>query len=275
MYDTDAAINARLAEHLKETIKTNPNIHDWFIIATNGSLNYDLATVDSDLDSKLLTIPSLHQLIWGNDINYLHVMSDNEEHVEVKDVRIYFRTMMKQNINFIETLYAKVVFVNPKYKDLWDTFVDMRDLISFADPIASLNCMMGMARQKRKDMVTWTPSRAASIEKFGYDTKSFHHLIRLCGFAGCFIRGESYFDCLTNPKRPQFRDFLICLKQNGDGLDRESAEEVADYWIESADYKVQNFISTVKPLPFHEYRDMIQDIMNDIIEEIITRSLEQ
>ena len=196
MYNTDAAIRTRLSEHFKETIKANPNIHDWFVIATNGSLNYDLATANSDLDSKLLTIPSLHQLIWGNDINYLHVMSDNEEHVEVKDIRIYFRTMMNQNINFIETLYAKVVLVNPKYKDLWDTLVSMRDLISFADPIASVNCMIGMARQKRKDMVTWTPGRADNIEKFGYDTKSLHHLIRLCVFAIRFITGEDYETCL-------------------------------------------------------------------------------
>lgn len=275
MYYTDAAIRSRLTDHFKETVESNSNIHDWFIIATNGSLNYDLATVNSDLDSKLLTIPSLHQLIWGNDINYLHVMSDNEEHVEVKDIRIYFRTMMKQNINFVETLYAKVVLVNPKYKDLWDTLVDMRDLISFADPIASVNCMMGMARQKRKDMVTSTPGRAASIYKFGYDTKSLHHLIRLCVFAMRFIAGEDYETCLKNPDRKDIRDFLLELKRGEGALNRPRAEIMADKWIDATSSIVDNFISKVKPLPFHEYRDMIQDIMNDIVEEIITRSLEQ
>ena len=85
--DKQYRINRRLREHLSEALSSNPKIKDWFIIAANGSVNYDLDYEDSDIDSKLLVIPDIHQLIWNDTHNYLHVMSDNEEHCEVKDVR--------------------------------------------------------------------------------------------------------------------------------------------------------------------------------------------
>ena len=88
-------VRKRLKEHLDEALQ-NPKIHDWFMIAVNGSYNYDMDTPQSDIDSKLLVIPSLEQLVSGKSLNYLHCMSDNGEHVEVKDIRHYFTTMLKQ-----------------------------------------------------------------------------------------------------------------------------------------------------------------------------------
>ena len=171
-----AKVAERLLAHKKETMEDNPAITDWFLIAVNGSHNYDLDTPTSDVDTKFLAIPSLDQLLYKSPTNYLHVMRDNGEHTEVKDIRSYVHTMLKQNINFVETLYAQVVYVNPKYKQYWDMMVDMRDAISSCNPIAAVKCMQGMAHQKRKDMVTETPGRAESIQLFGYDKKSFHHI---------------------------------------------------------------------------------------------------
>ena len=54
-------VRKRLKEHLDEALQ-NPKIHDWFMIAVNGSYNYDMDTPQSDIDSKLLVIPSLECL---------------------------------------------------------------------------------------------------------------------------------------------------------------------------------------------------------------------
>lgn len=274
---TRAKVAERLLVHKKETMEDNPEIADWFLIAVNGSHNYDLSTPASDVDTKFLTIPSLDQLLYKSPTNYLHVMQDNGEHTEVKDIRSYVHTMLKQNINFVETLYAQVVYVNPKYKQYWDMIVDMRDAISSCNPIAAVKCMQGMAHQKRKDMVTETPGRAESIRLFGYDKKSFHHIVRLSCFAGRYMRGDSYTDCLTNPDLPELKSFLKNIKSFDQPCDINVATDIADFYLQNLDSTVENYLSKVKPFAadFKKEENKIRDILREIITQVITKSLKE
>ena len=132
-------VKVRLEQHLSEALVNLP-IYDWFMIAVNGSYNYGMDTEHSDTDSKLLVIPSLEQLVSGRRINELYCMKDNGEHVEVKDIRNYFDVMLKQNVNFVETLYAQVWIINPKYMDLFSVLFNMHleDLRPFEEDYARL-----------------------------------------------------------------------------------------------------------------------------------------
>lgn len=274
---TRAKVAERLLAHKKETMEDNPEIADWFLIAVNGSHNYDLSTPASDVDTKFLTIPSLDQLLYKTPTNYLHVMQDNGEHTEVKDIRSYVHTMLKQNINFVETLYAQVVYVNPKYQQYWDMMVDMRDAISGCNPIAAVKCMQGMAHQKRKDMITETPGRAESIRLFGYDKKSFHHIVRLSCFAGRYMRGDSYTDCLTNPDLPDLKSFLKDIKSFDQPCDINVATDIADFYLQNLDSTVENYLNKIKPFAadFKKEENEIRDILREIITQIITKSLKE
>lgn len=274
---TRAKVAERLLAHKKETMEDNPEIADWFLIAVNGSHNYDLSTPASDVDTKFLTIPSLDQLLYKSPTNYLHVMRDNGEHTEVKDIRSYVHTMLKQNINFVETLYAQVVYVNPKYQQYWDMMVDMRDTISSCNPIAAVKCMQGMAHQKRKDMVTETPGRAESIRLFGYDKKSFHHIVRLSCFAGRYMRGDNYTDCLTNPDLPDLKSFLKDIKSFDQPCDINVATDIADFYLKNLDSTVENYLNKIKPFAadFKKEENAIRDILCDIITQVITKSLKE
>lgn len=186
----------RIEEHLNEALAAN-YIYDWFVIASNGSVNYGLDNENSDVDSKLLVVPSLYDLVFGKRNNHLYVMSDNEEHVEVKDIALYMKTILKQNINFVETLFAKCVIVNPKYQDFWDILQENRERIARYDTKRAVDCMLGMMKQKRIAMTKPTPGRQESIDKIGYDAKSYHHLLRLYYFLNYYLNGMSYEDCLT------------------------------------------------------------------------------
>lgn len=274
---TRAKVAERLLAHKKETMEDNPEIADWFLIAVNGSHNYDLSTPASDVDTKFLTIPSLDQLLYKSPTNYLHVMRDNGEHTEVKDIRSYVHTMLKQNINFVETLYAQVVYVNPKYKQYWDMMVNMRDAISSCNPIAAVKCMQGMAHQKRKDMVTETPGRAESIRLFGYDKKSFHHIVRLSCFAGRYMRGDSYTDCLTNPDLPELKSFLKDIKSFDQPCDINVATDIADFYLQNLDSTVENYLIKIKSFAanFKKEEKEIRDILREIITQVITKSLKE
>lgn len=269
-------IVSRLQEHLSEAM-VNENISDWFVIASNGSMNYGLDNENSDIDSKLLTVPSLKKLIENKRDNTTHIMSDNGEHVEVKDVAIYMNTILKQNINFVETLFAKAVIVNPRYKNDWEMLYENRELIARYDTKRAVKCMYGMMVQKRKDMETWTEARAKSFHEFGYDTKSLHHLVRLHYFLQHYIvDGWSYEDCLTKQDNAYERDVLMGSKNGNiskmeatflsDGCLLES-RRVANKYIDETD------VSDIELSNRWDIKGLIDLVVYGIIENNVARSV--
>lgn len=266
-------VRKRLKEHLDEALQ-NPKIHDWFMIAVNGSYNYNMDTPQSDIDSKLLVIPSLEQLVNGKSLNYLHCMSDNGEHVEVKDIRHYFATMLKQNINFVETLYAQVWIVNPVYMRLFHYLFEMRDVISGCNPIATIHCIQGTAYQKYKQMLQSSPARAADIENYGFDRKSLHHLVRCVFFGDYYMEGTSYQECLQNNDVPNIRRMIMNLKTTT-VLNREYAINIAEDMLNGFDTKVDSYLTTIKPFQkdFSALAADVKDFLDTLAFEIIKQSI--
>lgn len=262
-------IEKRLQEHRKEAIMNN-DISDWFVIASNGSMNYGLDMPESDIDSKLLTIPSLKQLINDDRNNYLHEVSDNGEHVEIKDIAIYMNTILKQNINFVETLFAKGVIVNPKYKDEWDALVKNREKIARYDTQRAVKCMYGMMVQKRKDMVTPTPGRQDSIDKIGYDAKSFHHVIRLGMFLSDYVCGMKYEDCLTLYDELEY-DLLMNSKLGKYTLDEADllCDDMLDLCGSDADLFLSRDVSDEELHNRWEVKNLIDNVVYNVVEKSI------
>lgn len=266
-------VRKRLKEHLDEALQ-NPKIHDWFMIAVNGSYNYNMDTPQSDIDSKLLVIPSLEQLVNGKSLNYLHCMSDNGEHVEVKDIRHYFATMLKQNINFVETLYAQVWIINPVYMRLFHYLFEMRDVISGCNPIATIHCIQGTVHQKYKQMLQSSPSRAAEIENYGFDRKSLHHLVRCVFFGEYYMDGTSYQECLQNNDVPNIRRMIMNLKTTT-VLNKEWAINIAEDMLDGFDEKVDSYLDTIKPFQkdFSALAADVKDFLDTLAFEIIKQSI--
>ena len=193
-------IRDRLQEHLESVLAANPSIEDWFVIAVNGSWNYNLATPQSDVDSKLLIIPSFQNLINGKTISYTHNI-DNEI-VDVKDFRKYLKVAMKQNVNFVETFFAVEYIVNPKYQKYWNILMELRNYMAYSDPFATLNCAIGMMTQKMNQALSYGDTTLDD-----YDRKSVTHFYRLYDFVvdyGRSIVFNNTFDyesCLRANKR--------------------------------------------------------------------------
>lgn len=269
------SIRQRLKEHLEETIATSAYISPenadtaFFIIAVNGSHNYNLATENSDIDSKLLLIPNLDNLIWNKSANYLHVMSDNGEHVEVKDIRHYMATILKQNINFVETLFAKELWCNGRYEHEWAMLVSMRESIARYNPVAAIDCMLGMARQKQIQMTKMSDGRAENIKKFGYDIKSFHHCMRLLFFAEDYMRGKPYEECLTRGDNDTLTNWLIKAKTGELGFSLEKANDCINHMMANVEPQVDYFKNRMGNI----VDKAIEKTIDDIVTEIIKRSI--
>ena len=183
--DREEYIAQGLIRHIEEFEKCYPNL-EMFVLVLQGSQNYglDIYTDEykSDIDTKVIVIPSLEDVVMNKKpISTTHVLPNNE-HLDIKDIRLYFDNFKKQNINFIEILFSPYYIVNPKYRDLWEELIIDRELIAHYNTNQALRCMSGMSMEKRKALCHPYPSLIDKIEKYGYDGKQLHHIIRMCDF---------------------------------------------------------------------------------------------
>ena len=219
-------IKTRLLEHLEDA---RANDYQPVYLAVQGSQNYDLQYEHSDVDTKAIVLPSLNDIVLSKkQISTTHIL-ENDEHCDVKDIRLMFGNFKKQNINFLEILFTPYYWIEPMYKDEFEALRAMNEEIARYDMTAAVNCMAGMAYEKKKAMEHPYPATIEKIEKFGYDPKQLHHIIRMREFLERFLNGESFKDCLhTNHK-----DYLLKIKRGEFPL--EQARIMADIDLKKID----------------------------------------
>lgn len=222
MVEHDKKIMCRLSEHLDAVKEKHP---EWVGIFLQGSQNYKLDYEGSDVDSKLIVLPSFEDFVLNRKPqSYTHIM-ENDEHVDVKDIRLMFDCFRKQNINFVEILFTKYRILNPKYESLFYPVLNARELIGRYNDFASLNCMVGTAMEKQKALCHPYPATIDKIERFGYDPKQLHHILRLDEFMTRWLDGEPYEDCLLSKKA----DYLKQIKFGC--LSKDEAVEMAGRYV--------------------------------------------
>ncbi len=185
------------------------------MVALQGSQNYGLDYEGSDVDTKALLVPSFEDIVFNKKpISTTHVRH-NDEHIDLKDVRLMVQSWRKQNINFIEILFTDYMWVNPKYEMPVKTLIDNSELVAHYNPYAAVKCMKGMALEKYHALEHPYPSKVDVLAKYGYDPKQLHHIFRMKDFLNKYIAEESYADCLI----PGNKEWLIEVKKGKYSLD--------------------------------------------------------
>lgn len=209
----DTSITYRLLQHKTDALEAYNN-PDWFVIALQGSQNYGMAHTNSDIDSKLLVLPNVEDIVLNKKaISHTHVMPNNE-HVDVKDVREYFKIFRKSNINFVEILFTDYFLVNENYTDVWTDLLRNREKIARINPYQAVSCMAGMASMKMKALDHPYPSRMYYIDKYGWDPKQLSHLLRIEQFTELYINGALYKKCIYLEDEEK-RNYIKEIKCNG------------------------------------------------------------
>lgn len=214
----DGLIMKRVRDHYDEALKYfKPE--EVVGVFLQGSQNYGLDYEGSDVDTKLLVVPSFKDIcLNAKPISTTHVR-DNDEHTDWKDIRLYMETFRKQNLNFLEILFTDFYIINPMYKEQWDRLVAAREAIAHMNPHRAVKSMKGIALEKYHAMEHRYPTKADIIDAYGYDGKQVSHLIRVYDYLERYIAGEKYADCLipTPGRRSRIMDYKM--------LDRISLEE--------------------------------------------------
>lgn len=265
-FHSDKWIMERVFEHLQEAKTLVPRTHIVGIFL-QGSQNYGLDYEGSDIDTKCIITPTFKEIALARKPKSTTHIRANDEHIDLKDIRLYIQTFRKQNLNFLEILYTPYAFFpNAVFRSEWQRLVDHREEITHYDPVRSVKSMMGIASEKYFAMEHHYPARMTWIEKFGYDPKQLHHLLRVSEYLDRYLAGEPYGDCLLTKQA----EYLKEVKQGLYSL--EDARDIGTKTYNAIHEKCDAFIEAHKNDSVNHYVD---DLFDDVAYVIMKESVER
>ena len=201
-----------------------------------GSQNYwlDLYTeeYESDYDFKAVIIPNLRDLV--NNSKPISTTIEYEGwQIDLKDIRVFTETLCKCNPAYIETLYTPYSI----YTDDYEKIINERENLVEEMGIFLLKACYGMIKEKEKAFSHPYPSIKEKIDKYWYDPKQLHHIVRLFLLMKHYIYNDEY-DMLPNEWEllENIKLWYISL---------EEAEKMRDLYVKKSKHFIDHY--TVKP----------------------------
>lgn len=195
-------------------------------IGLYGSQNYNLDDEQSDIDCKVIILPTLHDIIFRKTTS--KVIECENGSIDVKDLITFYNVIKKGNFSYIEAIDTEYS-IGDKY---------LKDLFKQIRP--NLKSFLGAMYEKRKALTHEYPSKHEEFEKWGFDPKQYHHIIRLSHILQHINNSFSYM---------VYDDYLgkdmIEIKRNTIGYTKQFVEKDSDEIIERSkkmipeDYKYE------------------------------------
>lgn len=263
-FHSDEWIMEQVNRHYQEALKLFPE--DRIVgVFLQGSQNYGLDYEGSDIDTKCIVLPTLEDLIFNRKpVSTTHVLP-NEEHLDLKDVRLYFQTFRKQNLNFMEILFTKYKIVNPTYEQYWNRLIKNNEQIARYNPVGAVKTMKGIALEKYHALEHRYPSKVNIIDKWGYDGKQLHHLFRVREYLQRYIEGEKYSDCLIS-RVGDYLKIIKTLTDKGFYYSLKQARMLAKADLDTVILIADQFAAAHKDDPVDAAVDvLLDDVQRDIM----------
>jgi hypothetical protein len=271
-FHSDEWIMEQVKRHYDEACKLFPE--DRIVgVFLQGSQNYGLDYEGSDIDTKCIVLPTLDDLIFNRKpVSTTHVLP-NEEHLDLKDVRLYFQTFRKQNLNFMEILFTKYKIVNPLYRLYWNRLIENNEQIARYNPVGAVKTMKGIALEKYHAMEHRYPSKVDLIDKWGYDGKQLHHLMRVEEYLTRYVNGEPYADCLITKCPEKLKEIK---DMSNPKLLLDEARVVAGIYMGKVNAMADEFAAAHEDEPIDaEVDKLLDEVQESIMRLGIVLSLEK
>lgn len=264
-YHSDEWIMERVHEHWLEALTLFPK--DRIVgIFLQGSQNYGLDYEGSDIDTKLIVVPTWEDICFNRKpVSTTHIRA-NDEHIDLKDIRLMFQTFRKQNLNFMEILFTKYRIINPMYEEYWAELVEYNEKVVMYDPCGAVKTMKGIAMEKYHAMEHRYPAKAEIIDAWGYDPKQLHHLFRISEFIDRYCDGmEKYADILIAKDGEWLKSIKKVSPTERPYFDLEAARIQAKHELDNVVQRAEAFCKNEIP------KDEQVDVILDRIQEKIMR----
>lgn len=269
-FHSDEWVHTQIARHhdFAQTLYKPEQIVGVFC---QGSTNYGLDTENSDVDTKCIVVPTFKDIALARKpVSTTHVLPNNE-HCDGKDIRLYMETFRKQNLNFLEILFTPYCFINPLYSEQWARLIAAREEIAHMNPYRAVKSMKGVAMEKYHAMEHPYPTKKDIIEKYGFDGKQVHHLLRVEDYLVRYISGESYESCLRPSENLVER--LMAYKRHENPLVRARAE--ASIAIAHVIKVADEFCAKYKDEEDERCRALLEDVSYNIMKIAVERELKE
>ena len=113
------------------------------------------------------------------------------------------------------------------------------------------------------------PTLLDKIEKFGYDPKQLHHIIRLLYFTQDYITGHSYEECLNVPQKK----YLIEVKRGCHNL--EEAREIAKSATDEIYILKEEYMKTHPLVVKQEAEEVLDSVLINLLKYSFERTLKE
>ena len=187
-----------------------------FFISLLGSQNYHLDDEKSDIDCRLVFIPSLKDLVFNECKS--KTIDTNDGILSIMSIQDFFFCLKKQNFNMVESIYSQYIFCNDYYQDEFQKLKNNREAISHYNIEASAKNLFGCIGQQLKLL----EKSDFSNEK---DSKTLASAMRLINLLEFYLKDHTYDECIFNSSDPSF------IKQVKRGMFTKS--ELRQYFYES------------------------------------------
>lgn len=258
--DRKANIFKGLKFHLNELKRLRPN-YEWVMIAVQGSQNYNLdidhEDYKSDIDTIAIVLPPFSNFV--NNDKYISetIILDNNEHIDVKDIRQIFDIFAKQNIKYLEILCTDFRIINARYKEEVLNFLGNSDHITQANPEKLITCTYGMAMEKLKALEHPYEGLKEKIAKYGYDGKQLHHIIRLFYFAERYINNGYDFRGAMDFSNIEADIYYLLINAKKNEYNLEKARELAKEYIDRISVLRKDFAPDLEKETNENYAESI------------------
>ena len=158
-------------------------------VALQGSQNYELDTENSDVDSIAIIIPSLDDICNNKKPISTTIVLDNNEHIDVKDIREIEHQFVKQNTHYLQILFTEYKIVNKQYREYINALYDMNENITHINRKLLIQNILGIANQCFYNFKDNNQTKK-------YNGKQLYHLIRLNSLFENLNNGLLYQDAI-------------------------------------------------------------------------------
>lgn len=235
-----------------------------------GSQNYNVHTATSDVDSKLVLVPTVRSLIRGTKLAFdLDIpCGDTVEKCSVKPFKDFEALFFKGNFNNLEILFTE--YKLQTFSSVVPILEAKREEIVAMIWPSLVSACLGMQNQKKSGLYKCTEGTKNFFDKYGYDNKNLIHILRIAYSVSKYQTFGNFAEALLVDEEEMqkiisdIRCGVVC-KDEVDGMVDgaiKSVEVVRDNLRDAGMYEQMN-----KQLPV--FRAMLEESTSHRLEQII------
>lgn len=272
---TPSELDARLCDHRDAIFESHEEVKECLFIATQGSYNYDLQIGTSDVDSRMVIVPTFDDLCRRRATSREYFYKSTNEKTDVKDIRVFFEQLKKQNPSFLQTLFAAKLLPNPIYIDIVSQLCFCREQIAKYDPKRMLIGTSAIMNSKKMKLM-------GQVEEGAKDkdiNKTLYNIFHLAALITTYMADKSYQDCLRCGSE-DMRELILKIRLGKTCLSQDLLVDYACKICDKANKEIDVFLEDVeKNVELQESLDSNRETVDNILDELaktaILRSIER